>query len=57
MKRILLAFDSNHFSEGALEIARELSERKRILLTGIFLPQVNYGNLWSTNSHFNLLND
>jgi nucleotide-binding universal stress UspA family protein len=47
MKKILLAFDSSHFSEGAFEFARELNERKRILLTGIFLPQVDYANLWS----------
>ncbi|MES1223638.1 MAG: hypothetical protein ABUT20_49540 [Bacteroidota bacterium] len=47
MKKILLAFDGSHFSEGAFEFARVLNERKRILLTGVFLPQVDYANLWS----------
>jgi nucleotide-binding universal stress UspA family protein len=46
MKKILLAFDGTHFSEGAFEFARALNERKKILLTGAFLPQVDYGNLW-----------
>ena len=47
MKKILLAFDGGHFSEGAFEFARKLNERKRILLTGVFLPQVDYASLWS----------
>ena len=47
MKKILLAFDGTHFSEGAFEFAKALSEKGRILLTGVFLPQVDYANLWS----------
>src|SRR5689334_24848108 len=47
MKKILLAFDGSHFSEGAFEFAKKINERKRILLTGVFLPQVDYANLWS----------
>jgi len=47
MKKILLAFDGGHFSQGAFEFAKTLNERKRILLTGVFLPQVDYANLWS----------
>lgn len=47
MKKILLAFDGNHFSEAALEFARQLNDRNPILLTAAFLPQVDYANLWS----------
>jgi nucleotide-binding universal stress UspA family protein len=47
MKKVLLAFDSTHFSEGAFEFARRMNEMNAILLTGVFLPQVDYSNLWS----------
>jgi hypothetical protein len=47
MKKILLAFDSIHFSEGAFEFARRLNELNPILLTGIFMPQAGLANLWS----------
>lgn len=42
MKKILLAFDSNHFSAGAFEFARRLNEIEPILLVGFFLPAVYY---------------
>jgi nucleotide-binding universal stress UspA family protein len=47
MKKILLAFDGAHFSEGAFEFARQLNELSPILLTGIFMPLIDYSNLWS----------
>src|SRR5215204_3098641 len=47
MKKILLALDGSHFSEGAFEFARALNEMQPILLLGIFIPQVDYANLWS----------
>lgn len=47
MKKILLAFDGSHFSEGAFEFARTMNEMEPILLLGVFLPQANYANLWS----------
>lgn len=47
MKKILLAFDGNHFSEAALDFARKINEKEPILLVGAFLPQVDYANLWS----------
>ena len=39
MKKIILAFEGTHFSEGAFEFARKLNELRPILLTGVFLPQ------------------
>lgn len=47
MKKILLVFDGINFSEGAFEFARRLNEKCKILATAIFVPQVNYANLWS----------
>jgi hypothetical protein len=47
MKKVLLAFDGVHFSKGAFEFARKMNESEKILLTGVFLPQVDFANLWS----------
>ena len=47
MKKILIAFDGTRFSDGAFEFARQLNELQPMLLTGVFLPQVSYANLWS----------
>lgn len=47
MKKILLAFDGTHFSNGAFQFARELNELEPALVTGAFLPQVQAANLWS----------
>ena len=47
MKKVLLVFDGSHFSEGAFEFARRINEMQPVLVAGIFLPQVDYANLWS----------
>ena len=47
MKKILIAFDGSHFSEGALEFARQLQTKNQVFLAGIFLPQIDYSALWS----------
>lgn len=47
MKKILIAFDEKHFSEGAFTFAQQLNELEPILLIGVFLPQVIYANLWN----------
>lgn len=47
MKKILLVFDGLNFSEGAFEFARRLNKKNKILATAVFVPQVNYANLWS----------
>ncbi|HEX6180669.1 MAG TPA: hypothetical protein VFZ47_05445 [Chitinophagaceae bacterium] len=44
MKKVLLAFDGPHFSEGAFEFARRLNEYHPILLVGVFLPQLSYAS-------------
>ncbi|MGZ5133860.1 MAG: universal stress protein [Flavitalea sp.] len=50
MKKILIAFDGTQFSDGAFEFAKKLNELQPILLTGVFIPQVSYANLWSYGS-------
>lgn len=47
MKKILLAFDGSNFSEGAFEFARKLNNIEPVLVTGVFMPQVDFANLWS----------
>lgn len=46
MKKILLAFDGANFSEGAFEFVRRLNEIQPVLVTGVFVPVVDYANLW-----------
>ena len=45
MKKVLIAFDNGHFSKGGFEFARRLNELQPILLTGVFLPNVDYNAL------------
>jgi len=47
MKKILLAFDGTHFSEGAFEFARQMNEQSPVLLTGVFLPQIVHSQVRS----------
>jgi hypothetical protein len=47
MKKIILAFEGTHFSEGSFEFARRLNELQPVLITGVFLPQAELANLWS----------
>jgi nucleotide-binding universal stress UspA family protein len=47
MRKIIIAFDGKHYSDAVMRFAKELHEKNPILLTGVFLPQVSYANLWS----------
>jgi hypothetical protein len=47
MKKMLLALDGNNFSEGAFEFACSLSKKGELLLTGVFLSQIEAKNLWA----------
>jgi nucleotide-binding universal stress UspA family protein len=44
MRKIILSFDGDNFSEGAFEFARQLNEQNPVLLSGIFLPQIMFAN-------------
>lgn len=47
MKKVLLSFDGNHFSNGAFDFARKMNELEPILLVGVFLPPADYTQAWS----------
>lgn len=47
MKKVILAFDGSNFSEGAFELVRRLNDLEPLLVAGVFIPQVDYANLWS----------
>jgi hypothetical protein len=42
MKKVIIPFNGGKFSEGAFSYARNLNDTKPILLTGIFLPHVDF---------------
>lgn len=42
MKKIIIPFSGEHFSRGAFDFAGELNALQPILLTGVFLPEVDY---------------
>src|SRR3954468_3435947 len=44
MKKVLIAFDDAHFSEGAFAAARYLNQTGPIVLVGLFLPSVYYAS-------------
>jgi nucleotide-binding universal stress UspA family protein len=47
MKKIVIALDGSHFSEGAFDFARRLNDIEPILLTGVFLPQAEVEDAWA----------
>lgn len=47
MKKILIASDGMQFPESSFAFASQLNELSPVLLTGVFMPQLSYANLWS----------
>jgi len=47
MKKVILAVDGTNFSTGAFEFIRRLNELQPLMVTGVFVPQLDYANLWS----------
>jgi hypothetical protein len=45
MKKVLILFDGEHFSTAALQFASELNRSEKILLTGLFLPSIDYSDV------------
>ena len=46
MKKIIIPFNGGHFSKGAFSFALSLHEIKPVLLTGVFLPEVDYARFF-----------
>jgi len=42
MKKIIIAFDGRHFSEGAMEMAVWIDRRQKVLVAGVFLSPIDY---------------
>lgn len=42
MKKIIIAFDGKHFSEGAMQMAEWINEEQTVLMTGVFLSPIDY---------------
>jgi hypothetical protein len=47
MKKVLLVFDGDNFSEGAFDFVNKLNKIKPLLAIGAFIPQVDYANMWN----------
>lgn len=45
MLKMIIAFDGNHFSEGAMKMAKWLQRRVPLQVTGVFLSPVDYREL------------
>lgn len=45
MKKVLMLIDGSNFSESAFNYAAQLNESEQILLTGLFLPSVDYTDI------------
>jgi nucleotide-binding universal stress UspA family protein len=46
MKKIIIPFDGGHFSDGAFKLASILNETNPVLLTGVFLPEVDFAKIF-----------
>jgi hypothetical protein len=47
MLKLSIQFDGGHFSDGAFQFARQLSEVTPVSLTGSFLRQSDFVNIWN----------
>jgi hypothetical protein len=47
MLKVSIQFDGGHFSEGAFQFVKQLSEVTRISITGSFLRQSDFVSLWN----------
>jgi len=50
MKKIIVAFDNMHYSAGAMQFVLDLHQLQPVMLTGIFLPAIDYSALWSRSA-------
>lgn len=45
MRKVIVAFDGTHYSNGAFGLAKRLNESEKILLVGAFLPELDFSGL------------
>ncbi len=51
MKKVLIAFDGAHISASALAFALDLNSQSPIMLTGVFLPSMDYADFLNYTYH------
>ncbi|HPH84051.1 MAG TPA: universal stress protein [Ferruginibacter sp.] len=47
MKKIIIAFDGQHYSTSTMEFVLSLNQMERVALTAVFLSPVDYTAIWS----------
>lgn len=47
MRKVIIAFDGRHFSEGACGFAKILNKQEPLLVTGVFLTSADYARAWT----------
>lgn len=55
MKKVLVVFDGAHFPSSTLQFALEMNSQEPIMLTGIFLPSIDYAEIVSYTYYGNAL--
>lgn len=48
MKKLLVPFEGTAFHQELLEFVGELNQRSRVLLAAVFVPHMDYAQLWTT---------
>ncbi len=51
MKKVLIAFDGIHIPNSALEFALDLNNESPVMLTGVFLPSMDYADFLNYTYH------
>lgn len=47
MRKVIVAFEGPKFSEGAMRFANQMNHAEKIMVTGVFLPQLVYSAFWN----------
>lgn len=50
MKKLVVAFDNMHYSEGTMQLITRFHQLSPVNITGVFLPQLEYSALWSAQA-------
>src|SRR5215218_10446350 len=48
MKKILLTYNGKEISKGIFDFARQLNTKQPVFITGVFIPELVYANLWAS---------
>jgi len=51
MKKIIVPFEGTQYNGELLEFIRSLNTRSKVFLTGVFLPETDYAQVWPPAAH------